>query len=58
MLQIQKPIKTEVLTYTCHFHEKNPGKQFAGCTCSSIYKGKSIWLSTASSSTTEKQTEK
>jgi len=37
MLIVQVPTKTVTSRHTCAFHKKNPGKEYAGCTCSSSY---------------------
>lgn len=34
MFIVQKPMKTETKWHVCPFHKENPGKPYAGCTCS------------------------
>lgn len=34
---ILQPTTAKIETNTCNFHKKNPGKQFPGCTCSTVY---------------------
>ena len=40
MLIRQPPLITEVTHNTCSFHQRNPGKPYAGCTCSGSYSAK------------------
>ena len=38
MIIHEKPNQIAVSTqHTCDFHKKNPGKQWAGCTCSGSF---------------------
>jgi len=35
MLIEQRPFKTKIKHHICGYHQENPGKSFAGCTCGS-----------------------
>lgn len=37
MISFIKPLKVEVESVPCEFHQKNPDKLFSGCTCSKKY---------------------
>jgi hypothetical protein len=38
--EANKDIDVEVNTHVCEFHKKFPGKDYAGCGCSTSYVGK------------------
>lgn len=37
MLIRQPPTKSVVTIHTCDYHKRNPGKNYAGCTCSGSF---------------------
>ncbi len=37
MYQVMRPMVSTSSRHTCSFHEKHPGANFPGCTCSGVW---------------------